>query len=79
MSGCSLLFCDDTVDRRAEVRGNPQAMDDLIRSDGACFLLLREGRVKVHTKTPVQLAWFGKDQISGAISNRGGNCVPWHS
>jgi len=74
MSGCPLLFCDETVDRRAEVRGNPQAMDDLIRSDGACFLLLREGRVKVHAKTPVQLAWFGKDQISGATS-RGAETV----
>jgi ADP-ribose pyrophosphatase YjhB (NUDIX family) len=74
MSGCPLLFCDETVDRRAEVRGNPQAMDELIRSDGACFLLLREGRVKVHAKTPVQLAWFGKDQISGAIS-RGAETV----
>ena len=36
MSGCPLLFCDESV-RRAEVRGDPQAMDELIRSDGASF------------------------------------------
>jgi NAD+ diphosphatase len=49
-------------------------MDELIWSDGACFLLLCEGCVKVRAKTPLQLAWFGKDQISGATS-RGAETV----
>jgi NAD+ diphosphatase len=68
MSEHPLLFCDETVDRRAEVRDSQRVMEELIGSDDARFLLLREGRVKVHSKTPIQLAWFAREQVSAATS-----------
>jgi hypothetical protein len=78
MSERTLVFSDETVDRRTEARGNQYAMDELIESDVARFLLLREGRVKIRSEIPIQLAWFEKEQISGAAFKGAETVFFWH-
>ncbi len=61
-----LHFIDELADRREDLRTDPVALDTLMRSPSARFMLLRAGRIKVTATKPMDLAWTNWDEVAGA-------------
>ena len=64
-----LYFTDESADRREDVRTDPAALDGMMRSTAARFMLIRSGRVKVVERKPLALAWAGWDEVGGSLDD----------
>lgn len=59
----SLFFADETLDRRSDIRVDDAAMESLMQSADARYLLADGGRVRVAPGEPTRIEWLAPSDI----------------